>query len=110
MKVWPGGCFLAVCLLCLGAAIPAAAATESGECGESSRLVTAAKIWATVKFFHPDSLGPEAAWDKAVAAALPKIRAADSVTSFQSAVNDLLRALKDPETFVLTVNKNTDDL
>jgi C-terminal processing protease CtpA/Prc len=82
----------------------------TNESTETSRLITAARIWATVRFFHPDSAGGGLAWDRAVAAALFKIRTADSEATFQAAVNDLLQGLHDPQTFVLAEHKPGDDL
>jgi C-terminal processing protease CtpA/Prc len=89
-----------VALLCdvlIGVAqAPAADATRI------DRLVALAKLWASVKYFHPwlayrDNID----WDAAVIKAIPKVNAARDSAEYASAVESMLSELGDPVTRVL---------
>ncbi|MGA8028346.1 MAG: S41 family peptidase [Bryobacteraceae bacterium] len=68
---------------------------------ESDRLITAGKVWVTVKYFHPYLAYRDIDWDKALVDALPKIRAAGTSVEYRAAIQSMLDALHDPQTYVL---------
>jgi C-terminal processing protease CtpA/Prc len=69
--------------------------------GETDRLVAVGKLWITVKYFHPYLAYRDIDWDKALADALPKIRAARGHADYASAIQWMLDPLHDPSTYVL---------
>jgi C-terminal processing protease CtpA/Prc len=76
-----------------------AAQAPSAEAADA-RLLATARLWVTVKFFHPFlAYRTDIDWDRALVDALPKIMAAKSGAEYQAAVNSMLEALHDPETF-----------
>lgn len=84
--------------VCLCGSLPAAQA-PSVEAADA-RLLATARLWVTVKFFHPFlAYRSDIDWDQALVDALPKIMAAKSLAEYQAAVDSMLAALHDPESF-----------
>jgi C-terminal processing protease CtpA/Prc len=67
----------------------------------TARLAATAKLWITVKYFHPYLAYQDIDWDKALVEALPTIRAAKSPDEYAKATQQMLAALDDPETHML---------
>src|SRR4051794_26702047 len=65
------------------------------------RLAGLAKVWGTVKYFHPFLAYREIDWDKALVETIPKVNAAKSSQEYQSALNSMLNALGDKATFAV---------
>jgi hypothetical protein len=63
---------------------------------EQDRLIATAKLWGTVKYFHPYLAYRDIDWDKALVAALPAIRAASNAEDYEKALDGMLDALHDP--------------
>ena len=59
-----------------------------------ARLSGLAKVWGTVKYFHPYLAYREIDWDKALIEAIPKVNAAKSPAEFQEAINQMLGVLQ----------------
>jgi len=57
-----------------------------------------ARLWGTVKYFHPYLAYRKIDWDKALVDALPTIRAASNASDYAKALGVMLDALKDPVT------------
>ena len=62
------------------------------------RLVGLAKVWGTIKFFHPYLAYREIDWDKALVETIPKVNAAKTAREYEAAVNSMLTALGDKNT------------
>lgn len=62
------------------------------------RLAGLAKVWGTVKYFHPVLAYREIDWDKALIEALPKVNAAKTPQDYQAALNQMLATLNDKST------------
>ena len=72
----------------------------------TQRLVGLAKVWNTVKYFHPYLAEKDIDWDKALVESIPKVNAARSPEEYARAVNSMLAALGDPVTSAtITENK-----
>lgn len=67
----------------------------------TTRLAATAKLWITVKYFHPYLAYQDIDWDKALVEALPRIRGAKSPDEYASATQQMLDALHDPLTHML---------
>lgn len=63
-----------------------------------ARLVGLAKVWGTVKYFHPFLAYREIDWDKALIEAIPKVNAAKSAQEYEAALNQMLAVLNDAPT------------
>src|SRR3569623_1012409 len=68
----------------------------------TERLVGLARVWNTVKYYHPYIADRMIEWDKALVETIPEINAAQSDAEYANAVNDMLAALNDPVTKVET--------
>jgi C-terminal processing protease CtpA/Prc len=67
---------------------------------EQDRLIAAAKLWTTVKYFHPYlAYRNDIDWDKALVDALPKVRSAHTAAEYADALESMLHALQDPATY-----------
>jgi C-terminal processing protease CtpA/Prc len=76
---------------------------------ENQRLIDTGKLWTTVKYFHPYlAYRSDIDWDKALAGAIPQIRAAASPEAYATAVNTMLAALHDPLTHAVTLPPDAD--
>src|SRR5829696_3211792 len=70
----------------------------SAEDARITRLVGLAKVWGTVKFFHPFLAYRDIDWDKALVEAIPRVNAAKTPQEYQAALNQMLAALNDNST------------
>ena len=67
------------------------------------RLAALARLWAAVKYFHPYlAYRDDIDWDGALVKAIPKVNAAQNSAEYSAAVADMLNALGDPVTHVLS--------
>lgn len=62
------------------------------------RLAGLAKLWGTVKFFHPYIAYKEIDWDKALIETIPRVNAARTAAEYEAAINHLLSFLNDRNT------------
>jgi C-terminal processing protease CtpA/Prc len=62
------------------------------------RLVGLAKVWGTVKYFHPFLAYREIDWDKALVDTIPRVDAANTPQEYQTALNQMLAVLNDKTT------------
>jgi C-terminal processing protease CtpA/Prc len=71
----------------------------SAEAVRIQRLSELAKVWGTVKFFHPFlAYRSDIDWDRALVDTIPKVNHARSAEEFASALNGMLATLGDPST------------
>ena len=63
-----------------------------------ARLAGLAKVWGTVKYFHPFLAYREIDWDKALVETIPKVNAAKSAQEYEAALNQMLAVLNDTRT------------
>ena len=61
-------------------------------------MIATAKLWGTVKYFHPYLAYRDIDWDKALVDALPQIRGANKAADYLKALTGMLEALHDPVT------------
>jgi C-terminal processing protease CtpA/Prc len=78
------------------------AATQASTLSDANeRLLNVARLWVTVKYFHPYlAYKQDVDWDGALVRSLPKLIAAKASDEYAKAVADLLAPLHDPETGV----------
>ena len=65
------------------------------------RLTGLAKLWGTVKYFHPYPAYREIDWDKALIETIPKVNAAKTSREYEASINHLLSFLNDKNTRVI---------
>ena len=70
----------------------------SQEDARIARLVGLARVWGTVKYFHPYLAYRDVDWDKALVDTIPKVNAAKTPADYQAAVNQMLAVLNDKST------------
>lgn len=101
---------LSVSFALLFAALPLCAAgqTPAPISPETDRLVAVAKMWATVKYFHPYLANRAIDWDKALMDALPRIRSARDTAELKAALGTMLSVLEDPLTRVTSPGETVD--
>jgi len=63
-----------------------------------AKLAGLAKVWGTVKYFHPFLAYREIDWDKALVETIPKVNAAKTAQDYQTALNQMLAVLNDKST------------
>ena len=63
-----------------------------------ARLVGLAKVWGTVKYFHPFLAYREIDWDKALIETIPKVNTAKTAQEYETALNQMLAVLDDKRT------------
>ena len=63
-----------------------------------ARLTGLAKVWGTVKYFHPFLAYRDIDWDKVLVETIPKVNAAKSAQDYQAALNQMLAVLNDKST------------
>lgn len=63
-----------------------------------ARLAGLAKVWGSVKYFHPFLAYRDIDWDKALIETIPKVNAAKSPQDYQAALNQMLAVLNDKST------------
>ena len=88
-----------ICAIALGTQPPIAAVDET------DRLVTLGRVWAYVKYSHPQVALGNVDWDPAVLKAIPKVKTAADDGAFARLVNDMLSTLDDPRTRVRASNE-----
>ena len=86
-------CFIVLCQIAQGQS--SAPATEDPRI---SRLAGLAKVWGTVKYFHPFLAYRDIDWDKALIETIPKVNAAKTPQDYQTALNQMLAVLNDKST------------
>ena len=62
------------------------------------RLASLGRLWAAIREFHPWLAYRPVAWDRALAAAIPRVSAATDRAAYRAVVADMLAALSDPVT------------
>ncbi len=91
-----GGRFIAVLVLLAGTSF-------AQQQSDTDRLIAIGKLWATVKYFHPNLANENLGWDKTLVEALPKIRAAKTNAEYAKEVQTMLdHSLHDQGTYVIT--------
>src|SRR5215813_2476583 len=88
-------------LLSLAILLSALCASASGQNKDDvriARLAGLAKVWGTVKYFHPYLAYREIDWDKALIETIPKVSAATTSQEYQAALNHMLVVLNDKST------------
>ncbi|MBX7222095.1 MAG: hypothetical protein K1Y36_19240 [Blastocatellia bacterium] len=68
----------------------------------TKRLADLARLWGTVKYFHPYLAYQNLDWDEALVKAIPQVKAARSRSEYQQALSGLLATLQDPVTTVIS--------
>ncbi|HEX6046146.1 MAG TPA: S41 family peptidase [Pyrinomonadaceae bacterium] len=63
-----------------------------------ARLAGLARVWGTVKYFHPYLAYRDVDWDKALVEAIPRINGARSAQDYEAALNQMLAVLNDKST------------
>ena len=63
-----------------------------------ARLIGLAKVWGTVKYFHPYLAYRDIDWDKALIETIPKVNTAKTPQDYQAALNQMLEVLNDKTT------------
>lgn len=78
----------------------------AGDCARDApcvaRLADLGRLWAAAKYFHPWLAWREVDWDAALLAAVPRVIAARDAGEYRAALQQMLDALGDPATRVLT--------
>ncbi|MEP6900652.1 MAG: S41 family peptidase [Actinomycetota bacterium] len=62
------------------------------------RLTGLAKVWGTVKFYHPYLANQNINWDKSLVETITKVNSAKTSQEYQAAINSMLAALNDKTT------------
>jgi C-terminal processing protease CtpA/Prc len=63
-----------------------------------ARLVGLAKVWGTVKYFHPFLAYRDIDWDKSLVETIPKVNAARTPQDYEAALDQMLAVLNDKST------------
>lgn len=63
-----------------------------------ARLAGLAKVWGTIKYFHPYLAHRKIDWDRALIDTIPKVNTAKTPLEYQSALNQMLAVLNDTST------------
>src|SRR5918993_805829 len=87
--------FIVLCQMAQGQSSASSPATEDPRI---ARLIGLAKVWGTVKYFHPFLAYRDIDWDKALIETIPKVEAAKTPQEYQAALNQMLAALGDKST------------
>jgi C-terminal processing protease CtpA/Prc len=74
------------------------AAGSTAEDARIARLVGLAKVWGTVKYFHPFLAYRDIDWDKALVEAIPRVNSAKTSQDYEAAINQMLAVLNDKST------------
>ena len=74
------------------------ASSRSAEDPRIARLIGLAKVWGTVKYFHPFLAYRDIDWDKTLIETIPKVNAAKTPQDYQTALNQMLSVLNDKST------------
>lgn len=79
-------------------ALSTSARGQNQEDARIARLAGVAKVWGTVKYFHPYLAYRQIDWDKALIETIPKVNAAKTTQEYQAALNQMLAVLNDKST------------
>ncbi len=90
--------FLSVAVVLSALCTTARGQAQSAEDARIARLAGVAKVWGTVKYFHPYLASREIDWDKALIETIPKVNAAKTSQEYQAALNQMLAVLNDKST------------
>ncbi|HEU4836173.1 MAG TPA: S41 family peptidase [Pyrinomonadaceae bacterium] len=90
--------FLSFLLLAPAFCQTAQAQTAAAGDARIARLAGLARVWGTVKYFHPFLAYRDIDWDKALIETIPKVNAARSPQDYQTALNQMLAVLNDKST------------
>ena len=90
--------FLSVLLLASAFCQTLQAQPSSAEDARIARLAGLAKVWGTVKYFHPFLAYRDIYWDKALIETIPKVNAARTAQDYEAALNQMLAVLNDKST------------
>lgn len=90
--------FLSILLLASTFGQTLQAQSSAAEDVRIARLAGLAKVWGTVKYFHPFLAYRDVDWDKALVETIPKVNAARSPQDYQAALNQMLAVLNDKST------------
>ena len=71
-----------------------------------ARLVGLAKVWGTVKYFHPFLAYRDIDWDKALIETIPKVNAAKTAQEYEAAINQMLAVLPRNSERIFTADEN----
>jgi C-terminal processing protease CtpA/Prc len=74
------------------------ASSRSTEDARIARLADLAKVWGTVKYFHPYLAYRQIDWDKALVDTIPKVNSARTPQEYEAAINQMLAVLNDKST------------
>jgi C-terminal processing protease CtpA/Prc len=74
------------------------AQAPTAEDARIARLAGLAKVWGTVKYFHPFLAYRNIDWDKALIETIPKVNAARTPQDYEAALNQMLTVLNDKST------------
>jgi C-terminal processing protease CtpA/Prc len=94
----PLALFLSVVILSSISVQKAKAQKSSTDDARIARLVGLAKVWGTVKYFHPFLAYRDIDWDKALIETIPRVNAAKTPQDYQAALNQMLAVLNDKST------------
>jgi C-terminal processing protease CtpA/Prc len=99
---------LLACLLLPGSRPAVTAQQALNEAARVERLVSLAKLWGAIKYFHPYlAYREDIDWDRALVEAIPKVNAAKSPDDYAGAVEGMLQALGDPATRIIHKQAST---
>ncbi|HEX6731230.1 MAG TPA: hypothetical protein VF074_14495, partial [Pyrinomonadaceae bacterium] len=87
-----------LCCVVLFSQIARAQDQKTKEDPRVARLVGLAKVWGTVKYFHPFLAYRDIDWDKALIDTIPKVNAAKTAQDYETALNQMLAVLNDNRT------------
>ena len=105
----PLALFLSVVILGSIAVQTAKAQKSSTDDARIARLIGLAKVWGTVKYFHPFLADRDIDWDKALIETIPKVNAAKTPQDYQAALNQMLAVLNDKSTRAEFEHHDRDD-
>src|SRR5215212_3638094 len=85
-------------VLILGFCQTLRAQPKSAEDARIARLAGLARVWGTVKYFHPFLAYRDIDWDKALVETISKVNVARTPQDYQAALNQMLAVLNDKST------------
>jgi C-terminal processing protease CtpA/Prc len=94
----------ALSVLCASVQAQTQPAPTSPEEARIARLAGLAKVWGTVKYFHPYLAYRDIDWDKVLIETIQKVNAAKTPQDYQAALNQMLAVLNDKSTRAETVS------
>ena len=71
---------------------------QTAEDARIARLTGLAKVWGTVKYFHPYLAYRAIDWDKALVDTIPRVNSAKTPQEYEAAINQMLAVLNDKST------------